>query len=321
MRLSYDGIEFELLKIEDWTRTAIYDSQAGVDYLYDEHSITCVCSLNPGYTDRSRFPPAKPSGQPFLSHFGKKAERWNRLQIKREVKPVEQPAGVPSAWHREAPKPPADAPTGAASTLTELFRRLRQPRRELLIWTNSRVLPGVPGSPAGELATREYLLQSPLPGFKLDATGGPTCNVMQVIPVGGNASMCLRLHFETHLAASGPGGPVLLSNRWTFTTTAENDFAVHQISGEARFRADLLDARGMSADMFRKEILFPIPLGFRREKPTVTLMPSGDAVQYNLIDRQMPLHFPGGAPAALTRIEILERRGYETPNDVVAKVF
>lgn len=313
MRLSYDGIEFQVLKVEAYSVTPIYDAMAGLDYLYDQVKLDVVCILNKDWTDRSAFPPPASLYQPtaLVTEFTSGGNRpWNGLSVQGKFDQVSQPQFVGGLVGDGL----TQGSTGPAATLVELFRRLRQPRRTLRLWMDSNPDPTATGDQA-----QETILLSPLPGAVVDCQGGPTCSFLQPLPIGSNASMALRLQFETHIpGCTDSSAPVLLSNRWSFTVSAENDYSIHIIEGEARFRMDLLHLNMMSADQFRNQFLHPIPVGFRREKPTVTLLPSGDGVRYQLLDREMPLNFPGGIYYGLNRVEIDEVRAYKAPIGIIS---
>jgi hypothetical protein len=315
MRLSYDGIEFKILKVENYSSTAIFDSMASLDYLYDEVKLDVVCILNQDVTDKREFPkPSLPPGTTIIQGInqipGSQHRPFNGLQVLGQYEKTELPAGAVNG-----PDGLANGDRGPAATLVELLRRLAQPRRVLRVWMDSNPNPQVVGE-----AAEEIVLLSPLPGYSEDPCGGPVCTYKQPIPIGGNSTVALRLQFETHIpACTGKDAPIMLSNRWSFTVGAENDFAIHQIEGEARFRMDLLHKQGFTADQFRNQFLHPIPVGFRRESPTVTLLPTGDGVKYTLVDRQMPLNFPGGIPFACNKIEIVESRVYRAPVGIIAK--
>lgn len=306
MRMSYDGIEFEVLKIEDWTREAVFDDLSASDYLYDHHKITAICMLNEGYTDKLKFPP--PENHDKIeqeSPSASNALRWNNLSAGGGFDPAPQP-------QIKVDRPPlTQRSTGSAPTLVELFKRLAIPRRQLIVWMDSD-----PNIALQDPNYRENVLFSPYPGMETDAIHGPTVTVMNVMGSVGNATVPLRLMIETHLApCNDPNAPTMISNRWSFMTTYDPDTyaAIHVIEGVARFRLDLLHKAQLSADTFRNQFLHPIPLGFKREQPEVTLSPAGDAVSYKLIDKQQVFNFPGGANYAATKIEVLEEREYMAP--------
>jgi hypothetical protein len=317
MRLSYDGIEFKILKVENFSVTAIYDSMASLDYLYDEVKLDVVCILNRDVTDKSEFPDSPNIGTTIIGGINQvpaSAHRpWNNLKVVGDFIPSEQPVnqgGTNDGLTR--------GNTGPAATLVDLFRRLRQPRRQLRVWMDSNPDLNLKGK-----AAEETILLSPLPGMSVDAAGGPICSYLQPMPIyGGNSTLALRLQFETHIpGCTDDDAPLILSNRWSFSVGAENDFAIHRIDGEVRFRMDLLHKRGFTADQFRRQFLHPIPVGFRRESPVVTLLPSGDGVKYSLTDRQMPLNFPGGIYYGLNRIEIVESRAYKAPIGIMSQLM
>lgn len=306
MQISYDGIEFKMLKMEEWTREAVF-SEDGVDYLYDYHKIQCQCVLNEGYTDKLDFPPVvnEPDKIEQQSLSAGSATRWNGLKTAGGYLQASQPV-VPGD------KPPlVQRSTGAPATLVELFKRLAVPRRQLVIWMDSD-----PNLALVEPQFRDNILFSPLPGKKEDAQHGPSCSVMGMMGSIGNVTIPLRLMFETHIpTCNDPNAPIMLSNRWSISTTYDPDTyaAIHIINGEARFRADLLHQNQLSADTFRNQFLHPIPLGFKREQPMVTLSSDGTSIQYQLIDKQQVLNFPAGAAYAAPKIEITEERGYVSP--------
>jgi hypothetical protein len=163
---------------------------------------------------------------------------------------------------------------------------------------------------------QEVLLQSPLTNddgelMPTDFQTGPKVRVVRINPIrGGDASIFLTLQIYTSVGC--PDALYMLANRWQWHVEHDPDSftAIHVIDGEAVFRLDKLLNDVVSPDQLRSQWLLPIPNGFRRDPPSITVLPAGNAVRYQIVDRQQILNLPGAQQYACTRIEIEQARTY-----------
>jgi len=120
---------------------------------------------------------------------------------------------------------------------------------------------------------------------------------------------------EFHTDIGCPSKGYVLANRWEFKVEHNpDDFtAVHIIDGMAHFRMDKLIKDSVTPDQLRKYFIHPIPNGFRRDPPSITLLPGGDAITYQIVDREQQLNFTGGQVYNATKIEIEMTREYTRP--------
>ena len=80
-----------------------------------------------------------------------------------------------------------------------------------------------------------------------------------------------------------------------------------------RLDASLLEAYELNPDWFRSQLFHPIPLGFRRHVPVVTLSPDGNTLKYTVTDTDTSVVFDAGDTGA-TQMDIVERVKYVMAN-------
>lgn len=179
----------------------------------------------------------------------------------------------------------------APETDVALRHYLAQPRRQL----NLAVGP-------------HTLLQSPRPGFTVDAANGPFVSVNSVAQISGTKTFVVDLTVQTHVAeqylfAAEPS--VMLAHRWQMSHDTDQDFfSTRIIQGYAVFNTERLVQLGASADDFRAYLFHPIPNGFQRVSVRPVLHDGNDRVSYTITDRERSHSLGAKARAAnVTRIE------------------
>ncbi len=213
MRISYDGIVFDLVLLENWAREAVYDA-TGTDFLYWHHVLDVVVTVGGDSNDPARFPvvradmgKGKPSIDPFplvspnsVNRFANNGLARDKGDLKAtiEAQPLQEALPNREMFRNRESQTPSTLPW----TDNELRRRLQVPRRQLLVWmyTKQGAVAGFAGllnQAAGNVGQAEFLLVSPLTGVGTDARHGPLCTVMDLPMIHGNASGIYRLRFET----------------------------------------------------------------------------------------------------------------------------
>lgn len=358
MKIAWDGIIFDLLKLDAWVREAVY-TEDKTTFLWWHHLIDCTCMVNEVATASGHFPPLRL----FRNRAGEvdnfppiSPQQFRRSDVQQPNTSTGSDLGFHLGLHpglgterstgaqgRPIPNRAANSST-APWTSAELMRRLRMPRRQLLIWVHT-----------GRLGEAEFLLASPLTGAGSDALHGPTCTVTGIPQIHGNSTAVMNLRFETWEAPidpaifnTGPGElradsskmnvalkdvsnraqnlmmlertPALLSNRWSMEMKPDPDtyLAVIAITGEAIFRMDVLRARKLTAHQLARQFMHPIAAGYIRRPPNVKVSPGGDAVEYTIADFQQMTNFPGGAKYGVIHCDVQQTVEVHTPLGVVS---
>ncbi len=107
--------------------------------------------------------------------------------------------------------------------------------------------------------------------------------------------------------------PALMSNRWRMKAVPDKETYLmnHEVEGEAIFRLDVLQLRGLTADQLRTQICHPIPAGYVRTEVETQLSEAGDGVAYRFVDVQQLMNFPGGPLAnGVIRIQVAQEVDY-----------
>ena len=127
----------------------------------------------------------------------------------------------------------------------------------------------------------DLTLQSPDTGptgatLSCDVQGGPYPGKANVHSVSGDKTAVLLWNIVTYVS---PCNNYLLSNRWTPTVSVDTEgFSTRTIAGTARFRTDLLQYSGLTADSFRQWLIVPCSPTMRRVSVDyVTLSDDGAA--------------------------------------------
>lgn len=389
MHLSYDGIVFDTLLLEEWIKEPVYDP-SGTDFLYWHHVIEVVAEVGHDTTDPRRFPslqvyerkviskirerryfnqnaggdavlPPKPF--PLISPNGMlKYKKNDLMQRQYTLQPV--PSGlipaaivagplarvrsdvdtmtafVPKKYNLTRPVKPApgqksapgqqqraiiNAKAGKSIPVTEneLRARLKNPRRQLLIWMYTREGDG----------QAEFSLVSPLTGVNIDAKDGPKCTVLANPSIRGNSSAVYRLRFETweypvdelrtvslanvrkDAAPVLAQRPAILSNRWVMHQEPDphSYLSNYVVKGTAIFNMGVLQALRLTADQCRELFMHPIKVGCVRLPPTVVLSPNGDAVEYEFTDKEVMTNFPAGHTYGMVSIDVKQVLQYHNP--------
>lgn len=287
--LVYNGVQMKLIRTQGISRESIYDT-SGVDYLYTRWRFDITAIVNRKAT--SYAPTA--SGSSLVSGGGTPVATAN---------PV---AGIFSPVLTDA----------------AIRQALATPRRRLEYWVESGNNTALGTGGAAAASGLELLLCSPRVGYYVDAKDGPTPLTYDVKQVVGGKTFLVHWVCETHVNECGlyTGNnlpPIILSNRWTDTHTADEDyFVTRHVAGVAIFRKDFLSKLEIIPDLFRID-LFPLPpLGFKRQNIQVTAHADGCGIDYAFDDVQQPItvvpHESG-----VTRIQAFHTKKLSVQTDAV----
>lgn len=296
MILSYNGIELQLVDFVRRERSLVYDTR-GRDVIYVKHVIGAVCTYSQG---------GWPTGtevrtvQPETIADAKQTKSIPNTLV---TTPSNNP--TPNLRNNVAG---AQNQIGVSPTLTdiELRTRLFIPRKQLSItaWDTD--------------GSQIIWLQSPAPGAKSDVSGGPYPRAVDIIQSSGEPnSIGVYFEIETDLTPCHTGeDQAVLAHSWQMTHTHDEDFYLTRIiTGEVVFNQAVLDANGVNPDWLRQQFFHPIPLGYKRGLPEVTISPDGNTIRYVITDTDPTVVFDP-ADTGATRMDIVEEMTMSVPLDI-----
>jgi hypothetical protein len=150
----------------------------------------------------------------------------------------------------------------------------------------------------------QVMLESPRPGVDYDAKNGPIVTGLNITRAIGGATFLVDLGITTWVADSR-SSKALVSNRYSMSHDISEDMYLSiRVVGTAIIRRDQKDV--LNPDRLRKELLLPVPPGFRRTNLQVQGDSTGQSVTYSYDDIQRA-HYLYPYDSKATRIE-----GYHT---------
>ncbi len=326
MELEYNGVRLELLSLERVERVNVY-TRDGMDLLYTNWFVSASCVYAAGgYPVGTAVKSLGANASASLYPSGADRERANGLRGSNPTTdPVDQTRNNPPPSYRE---PGGSDFTGefagkefaylrdygtsvhpyengypAAMTDAVINNRLMTPRKELKITAYDK-----DGKPV-------VWLQSPRPGYKVDAANGPfpiACSVVEA--TGEGQSFGVHFQIKTAIVPVDPDAErLILSHRWQMTHTHDEDYYLTRvIQGEIIFHPAVVDKYEVRPDWFRNQLIHPIPLGFQRKNPVVAMSSDGLTLAYTVHDVDPTVTFDPGNSGA-TQIHIAEKMGYNSP--------
>ncbi len=189
-------------------------------------------------------------------------------------------------------------------TDAELRLLLLRPRQPFILWAWDRQT----GNPI-------RWLQSPRPGFTTDLANGPIPTQCSVVGVSGEPeSTAIYFELQTLMSPCPTGSDrLILSHRWQMTHGHDDKhYLTRTIEGECVFNGAVMRATGIQPDWLRRQLLHPIPVGFERKPPDVTLSPDGLTMRYKVEDTDPTIIFDPGDSGA-TQVSIVEKVIYQRP--------
>lgn len=390
MQLSYDGIVFDLVLLENWHREAVFDP-TGIDFLYHHHIIDVIVTVGGARNDRRYFPAMQRNfageldiGKVPAKNFfaGKRIGTFPHISPNINRGYPQKGLAQRQQGILDAVDLNADTDDGTRNDMfnkngkptfpwedNDIILRLKTPRRQLLIWMYSGVDEGERLDGGNVEGVAEFLLSSPYTGVGVDALHGPVCTILDLPKIHGNSSGIHRLRFETWVAPLDPVNvttnkiksdisrlpfevakrlvgaqqelfdddestvlldnvkddkfakkklaniPAMISNRWSMRSEPDPEtyLNVSIIEGTAIFRMDVLKTIGVTPDQLRRQFMHPIPLGYQRLAPKVSLSPLGNAVQYMIVDKEVVSNFHAGAKYGMASIDVKQEMQFHNP--------
>lgn len=327
MKVTYNGVEMKLVEMVECEREAVYD-ESGTDLLYVRWRLGLVCTLaSGGYPGGTAVDFARKRGtvlddRPSLAGRGPRDN--NVIGGSRPSAPWSAIAASETD-----PLSVATAANSAFITDAELHTRLMTPRKKLKItaanpdgtdyvWLESprvilREAEAAPGPPDLTVeAARAAFPARPM----TDSANGPTPLRADVVqPSGELGTFGVHFVIETCLAPTTSADErLVLSHRWQTSMQSNADhFLTRVIVGEVRFSGAILSVSATHPDWYRSQFFHPIPLGFRRDVPDVSLSPDGLTLRYEIHDTDPTVTFDPGDSGA-TEIDIVETNNLITRN-------
>jgi len=282
MLLQYGCVNLNLLNVLEYKREAVYEH---ANYVYTKYRLVVRAVYNPATQQDSwgvspTFNALNQTGVPYIP-ANPNAQGENNI-----AGPLLPPLGRPN-FTLPTGQPSIRAGVSSAVSDVALRHALMQPRQQLIFSVGGLVN-----------------IFSPMDGTQTDVMNGPTpiaCNVAQL---QGARTWVVDYAIETAINEcplySG-NVPAVLSHVWEMHHELDADyFAKQTIRGRALFRADAIIRMGLNPDDYRTLIALGIPPGFKRERVHVHVGNPPNLIEYELVDRQLPL---GWSMPGVTRLE------------------
>lgn len=227
-----------------------------------------------------------------------------------------------------------------AAAYRDAIEALRKPRQKLVLFASSKrpdnaALPGGPPGVAAALGQSplwmnhlpgggdeaaaaietdpftEVVIESPRRGETTDSRDGPTPLRWELTNVNGAASYLVRFVVRTDLPPKCSTSSPIASHRWTMSFGAtEAYFTVRRIDGVAHLRKNRLEAMHLTPDDLRAYLAHPVPVGYKRQPPEVSLSPDGTVLTYSLVDVEQPLNVHPH-DSGIVHLDVVEDVRYE----------
>ena len=301
MRCEYNDVDLHVIELPRYVRRNLYTPD-GADLVGVEHVLAMSTTYSPG-------------GAPALVSV-----RGIRSDIRRRLDGEDDSARtlLAAARGRDIDRPPfivpprledpgtAPAPRAVwhagTETDAELFDRLMQPRKKLILWASDR-----------RTGREIRWLESPRPGFSVDAANGPfplACDVVSVKGEGLSVGVLFQIRTVLPPCAADR---FVLAHRWEMSHGHDADhYLTRTIKGQVVFHSGVRDLLGLRPDDVRNQFIHPIPVGFQRQVPVVTMSSDGLTLSYVVTDTNPKIVFSPG-DSGCTDIAIMEKVTYLSP--------
>ncbi len=294
MRITYSGIELEVVHLIDFERVPVL-SDDQVDYLFTKFTVTAVGLVSSDQVVDALRKGDETIGMSYVTDgFAELTAGGLNPRI-----------GLPASVSKSSASNPI-------VTDKAIRHWLSVPRRRLLIEQHNP-------------AANNILLQSPKSGAVCDAHNGPFPEVYAVQESFGDARVFIvSLQITTYVNECeenvGQFG-AFLSNRFSQTQEVDADgFITLLTEGEARFRTDLIYGQ-LNPDNLRPFLFLPIPNGFKRQNIEVEGLSDVSGFRYKFVDQQMPQQLVVGDEIGATRVEATYRQAMVTNEDALGTVL
>lgn len=293
MWIEYNHVPLKVVDLQRMERVNVY-TEDNADLLYVRWYLAAVCTLAPGGLPKA-LSVTRLSTDTDKSLKGRDDTIAQVRNDPRAKNPTEETLQTEFDFPGQAP--PNVWFTGAESD-AEIRYRLLKPRCPLRVWA----WDGRTGKPI-------RWLESPRPGFTVDATVGPTPISCDVVAADGEPnSVAVLFQIRTDVTPCPVGSDrFVLSHRWETTHGHdENYYLTRQINGEIIFHAGVRDALGKNPDLVRNQFMHPVPLGMKRQPAMIAQSSDGLKISYTVLDVDQAITFSPGDSGA-THIEIEEK--------------
>lgn len=309
MYLQYGSVVLKVIDLNRYERTNVYTTD-GADLLYVKHVLSATAVYAPGGV------PAMPSIAAISADTaGQLAGTDNTGAIiyatGRGLEPGVAATVAPAPLMEDDFGGPTGVSFAGPETDAELRYRLLRPRQKLVLWAYTMGA----GTPI-------RWLESPRPGFALDAANGPLPLGCDVVSAAGEPhSVAVNFTVSTCLPPCPIGSDrLILSHRWQMDHGHDDDgYLTRTTIGEVVFHSGVSDIIYRYPDAFRNQFLHPIPLGFERKVPQISAASDGLTMRYTLVDTDPKIVFSPGDSGA-TRAEIVEQFNTRSPDPSQAAI-
>lgn len=309
MYLQYGTTVLKVIDLSRYERTNVYTDD-GADLLYVKHTLGVSAVYAPGGVPN--MPSVATLSKDTAAVLGG-ADSTISVVAKqpRGKKPGETTVVRPAPlMEDDFGGPTGDQFTGP-ETDAELRYRLLLPRQKLVLWAYRRS----DGQPI-------RWLESPRPGFSLDAANGPLPLGLDVVAASGEPhSIAVHFTVSTCLPPCPIGSDrLVLAHRWQMTHGHDqNGYLTRTTQGAIVFHSGMSDFILPYPDAFRNQFLLPIPLGFERSVPSIVMSSDGLTMAYTLVDTDPSITFSPG-DSNCTQIEITEQFDQMSPDPTLGAI-
>jgi hypothetical protein len=327
MKVEYDGLEMDLVEIVNYTREGVY-SPDKVDLLYVMHRISMVVVLAPGGYPRAVSLIRDPNAQAGSTTARQTFPGADARATKRGVNAVPPPAADAFTDPDTPPGTGNQYQPGAILTDHEVRARLMMPRKRFKItayeessqaervWIEAPGITGLAPSPSGSYESL---------GLSDPANGPTPLRVDSVQMTGEGTSESVFFSIEFAVVPVAPESErLVLSHRWETQYASDESRLLSRVTtGLLVFHGGLLGAYATgvagfareSPDVYRNQFFHPIPVGFVRSLPDVTISSDGLNLRYTILDQQPGAVFDPGDSGAV-HMELVENMNYLSPNGI-----
>ena len=271
--ISYDGIEFKVLRVTDYVRQAVFTDD-WTSYLFDHVSIRMLCWLSPAAMNQIVNVPIEIKEETLrIKDFGGPAATEIML-VERLLVPRKQLA----IWMTSDPE---DSDTKQYMIVSPFPGR----------FTDARF-----GPQCKVHALRpDHANASLVADLQFETDINP---IETTVGKSGSPPIVLANRWNYRVSYD--------PNNYSEIRIIEGEAHVRMDTLlSAKF-----NPVGYLADEMRGHLVPPIPKGYQRENPTFELSSGGDVVRYAVIDRQTPMSFPLGSKLQIAHMKVLETRRY-----------